>query len=1196
VSRRSTRWWRTLVWIGTLGLVCPGLPALAQQDGTRVAESLTDSRAIVRGERLSSWLLRQPYSRRNYLPGLIWQVPAQEAIQARLKYYLVAQLAVAANIPSDKTARTALADWIRSLPVTGRVPVAVPDARWLQAHPDQDPVLDFEHRVVLPRRPTTVSIITESGKLCQVPHRAGMEALAYLRQCRPVDADRIDKVWVAQPDGHVRGFRIATWNREAQDEPAPGAWIWAPARDAGWPERLSARLAEFLATQGLATDIEYTNKVAKGLTALAPDTSLPSRDEARTRDPMVSANDWGFIGLLQTPTARMTETSNLRFHFSQVSPYGRGSVIFQPLDWLEAGFRYTNISNRLYGPDIAGDQAAKDKSLDVKLRLAQESATFPELALGVIDIGGTGLFSSEYLVANKRIASTDWSLGIAWGYLGGRGNLHNPFSLLGAGFDTRAGSTNASGGTVNSKSFFRGPASLFGGVQYQTPWDNLLLKLEYDGNNYRHEPLTNNQKQDSPLNVGLVYRYSPAIDLTAAIERGNTVMVGITLHGLLDKVTMPKYLDPLPPRVSPTRPTGDPDWKNAVAEIKALTQWTVREIRQRGGDLQVTIEDPEGAYLTDRVDRVIAVLHRDAPASVDRFMLALVERGLPIAERVVWRDEWVTKKTRYRAMADHFESVVATEPRLRQPGSPLWAKSREPFTLGLQPAFSQTLGGPDGFVLYQIGVAAPGEIRIRDDTWISGNANLRMLDNYQNYKYTAPSLLPRVRTYLREYQTTSLFTLPNLQATHVGKLGDSQYYSAYAGYLESMFAGVGGEWLYRPWHSRYAFGVDVNRVQQRDFRQDFTLRDYRVTTGHATLYLDTGWKSTQVTLSAGQYLAGDRGVTVGVSRIFDNGIAIGAYATKTNVSAEKFGEGSFDKGIYVAIPFDAMLPYSSPTTGFFKWNPLTRDGGARLGRAVPLYDLTGARDRRSEMIRPAGRAPWQRDNDDDADTSSERSLFGDLAHSASRLGEQVATGQTKSVLLLGGGAILASSLLDRPFDRWASRHQGGKWDTLGRAANGIPYLLGAGAGLIWMGLGDDVASETAWSAIKATGLTLGVEVLAKYMIGRARPDQNLGTGDFSSGFSTKAANSSFPSGHMGVAFAAVTPFAQQYDAPWLYAVAGMTAFGRIQQRQHFVSDTVAGALIGYGVGSLLLDQQRSRRGLPRIAFGANRIQASWDFQ
>src|SRR3970040_807650 len=103
--------------------------------------------------------------------------------------------------------------------------------------------------------------------------------------------------------------------------------------------------------------------------------------------------------------------------------------------------------------------------------------------------------------------------------------------------------------------------------------------------------------------------------------------------------------------------------------------------------------------------------------------------------------------------------------------------------------------------------------------------------------------------------------MPNLQLTHVGRLGNNQYYSAYGGYLESMFAGAGGEWLYRPFGSRVAVGVDVNECRKRGFRKDFELRDYRVATGHATTYWDTGWNNVQATLSAGRYLAGDKGVT-----------------------------------------------------------------------------------------------------------------------------------------------------------------------------------------------------------------------------------------------------------------------------------------------------------------------------------------------
>ena len=38
-----------------------------------------------------------------------------------------------------------------------------------------------------------------------------------------------------------------------------------------------------------------------------------------------------------------------------------------------------------------------------------------------------------------------------------------------------------------------------------------------------------------------------------------------------------------------------------------------------------------------------------------------------------------------------------------------------------------------------------------DTTWISANLSVGLVDNYDKFKYTAPSNLPRVRTCIREY-------------------------------------------------------------------------------------------------------------------------------------------------------------------------------------------------------------------------------------------------------------------------------------------------------------------------------------------------------------------------------------------------------------------------------------------------------------
>jgi len=62
------------------------------------------------------------------------------------------------------------------------------------------------------------------------------------------------------------------------------------------------------------------------------------------------------------------------------------------------------------------------------------------------------------------------------------------------------------------------------------------------------------------------------------------------------------------------------------------------------------------------------------------------------------------------------------------------------------------------------------------------------------------------------------------------------------------------------------------------------------------------------------------------------GVRFGAFATFTDVSAEDFGEGSFDKGIFFNIPiYGNLINYT--------WRPLTKDPGAKLVRKHTLHSL-----------------------------------------------------------------------------------------------------------------------------------------------------------------------------------------------------------------------------------------------------------------
>src|SRR5690606_10472376 len=266
---------------------------------------------------------------------------------------------------------------------------------------------------------------------------------------------------------------------------------------------------------------------------------------ALAEQPLPFQTDFGGAGLMQTPSARMAPEGELSVSYSNVSPYSRTSLSLQPFDWAEFGFRYTSIHNRQYEASST-DRSNLDKGVDLKLRLWKESRYLPEVALGWRDLGGTGLFSSEYLVGNKRWHDLDISLGLATGYIGAGGTFDNPLGSLDDHFKNRVYHAGGSdGGEPSVKQWFTGKVGAFGGIAWHTPWQPLTLMLEYDANDYQHEPQANYQPQDSHFNVGARLRLFRFLVLSAGYERGNSLMLGVTLGANVANITQPK-LDPVP--------------------------------------------------------------------------------------------------------------------------------------------------------------------------------------------------------------------------------------------------------------------------------------------------------------------------------------------------------------------------------------------------------------------------------------------------------------------------------------------------------------------------------------------------------------------------------------------------------------------------------------------------------------------------
>ncbi|MCE8014821.1 YjbH domain-containing protein [Halomonas sp. MCCC 1A17488] len=649
-------------------------------------------------------------------------------------------------------------------------------------------------------------------------------------------------------------------------------------------------------------------------------------------------SDFGGVGLMQTPTARMAPLGHFAATYSRTAPYRRYGVFIQPTPWLEAGFRYVEIEDRRYGESIAGERNYLDKGLDAKFRLLEEGPYRPEVALGLRDAGGTTLFGAEYLVANKRFGDWDISLGLGWGYLGASGDLGSPLGWLDSRFDHRPTEYGEGGGEFEISQLFRGPAALFGGVEYQTPWQPLVLQLEYEGNDYSNEPAGTPIAAESRVNLGSRLQLGENVSLHAGWQRGDTLMAGVTVSANLAGLAQAKQDPPPMPLDAPARG----NWQDVAEALEANAGMRVHELERRGGSVTVTAEPQRYRNLATSEGRAGRILHAELGPDVTEFRYRWQQHGLGLRESVHPRDSFVAGVASTDAAREHLQGVYVHAQLERAAGETLYRGTPKRFDYHFGPALEQNFGGPDGY-LYRLSAFADMAWHTDANGWFSLRADATLADNLDKYDYIARSELPRVRTHIGDYLASADVGLTQLQYTRTAQLAPDWYLLGYGGLLEVMYAGIGGEVLYRPFNSRWALGLDVNRVRQREFDQRFALRDYQTWTGHLTAYVDTGFEDLLAKVSVGRYLAGDNGVTFDVSREFDNGVRVGGWATFTD-AGDDFGEGSFDKALYLSIPLDAFFVRSSRDRADIAWQPLTRDGGARLNRRHSLYQLTQERD------------------------------------------------------------------------------------------------------------------------------------------------------------------------------------------------------------------------------------------------------------
>ncbi len=668
-------------------------------------------------------------------------------------------------------------------------------------------------------------------------------------------------------------------------------------------------------------------------------------------------NSYGYPGLIDMPVATSRPDGELGFTVSSFAGQTRNTLTFQILPRVSGSFRYSVLDNVAN----AGRSTLYDRSFSLHYRFADETALRPALAVGLNDFLGTGIYSSEYLVATKTLGdSVRLTGGIGWGRLGGSGGFTNPLGVLDDRFKRRPERDFGQGGDVEAAQFFRGDAALFGGVEWQAT-DRLKFTVEYSSDAYPNED-PSALRRKSQLNFGATYGLGPMTDLSVRYLYGSEL--GVQISTALNPKSPPNHSgrDPAPPPVlardAPS--VAALGWTGAIEQRDALRGDLTRALASQGLGLHgfslsggtARIEIENGTYLQEAqaVGRTARVLARRLPAHVDVFDITLVDAGLPVTQISLRRGDIETLEHDLDGAWKSFARARISSPE----GPPAPAPERYPrFDWDISPYLSPSLFDPDNPLRADAGAQLDASFQPIAGFEVSGILRQKVVGNLDDATRRSNSVLPHVRSDFALYDREGETALTQLTGAYYFRPGRDLYGRVTVGYFERMFGGLSSELLWKRTDSPFALGAEVNYAWQRDFDGGFGFRDYEVATGHVSAYWDMG-NGFHAQVDAGRYLARDWGATFSLDREFGNGWRIGAFATLTDVPFDTFGEGSFDKGIRITIPIRWLTGEPNKTAYTTTIRPLQRDGGARLDVPGRLYD------RVRPLQKPALKDGWGR--------------------------------------------------------------------------------------------------------------------------------------------------------------------------------------------------------------------------------------------
>ena len=623
---------------------------------------------------------------------------------------------------------------------------------------------------------------------------------------------------------------------------------------------------------------------------------------------------------MEVPNARILEDGVIRLEATLASPYRWYSGAMGILPGVEFSARVTEITNILGFENNYDYGSYKDKAFDLKYQLFPESRELPAIAIGINDFWGTKLFPSEYIVMSRQVYPLDITFGI------GRKRLN--------------------GSTIQ---FFSDKYSLFGGFEMELS-ERFMFTAEYNPIKYENDiPSVRGVPQGTktPLNVGIRVKLLKGINMGVSFQRGDVFGISLSVTSLLGEPILPQAPDPAPLLPVDRRSFNKRDNKEIIQGIyDAVKKTGFKNVTVYTDGKNIICEFENNKYFSNRkaVDRVLRLLLFHSPDDTGLLTAVVKKENFPILKVSVdpdHMDKYILGDIPEETFVNKLLKVEIADGNPEGDSKYIKIADDNGYNFEydiLKPDLNIYWNDPSGFIKFSVGVSPYFTM----DLWKGASAYVRFnVPVYSNITSPTTERLPPdvIRSDIAKYKKDN-YTFDRLLINQTFRLSDRLFSRVSLGYFDSMYAGIGGEFLYFFDEGKLALGIEGDWVKKRYPKELFKLMDVDRYTilGNANYY----YPGLDMTLKTqfGRFLAGDVGWKIDISRKYKTGVVLGMFITFTdtdNLNQPDFNDGYNHKGIYMRIPVRMFYTHDSNKTYNYGISPWTRDVGQTVSHWKDLY-------------------------------------------------------------------------------------------------------------------------------------------------------------------------------------------------------------------------------------------------------------------